>query len=149
MAEKNEARIRSVHERLMREFVQQISESIRDIQQPADENKSDVRKNGPGSGPEIKEGPERPQEEHAGPDKVNEIRSEVASTQSTEILNPDKQSELMEIVRQKSEKFEWELRRMSSLDKKTIESASQKFECDLMDNVRKQLTEKQNTLAHS
>lgn len=149
MAEKNEARIRSVHERLMQEFVQQISESIRDIQQPTDENRSDVRKNGPGSGPQIKEGPGRPQEEHAGPDKVNEIRSEVASTQSAEILNPDKQSELMEIVRQKSEKFERELRRMSSLDKETIESAAQKFECDLMDNVCKQLTEKKNTLAHS
>jgi hypothetical protein len=149
MAEKNEARIRTVHEKLMQEFVRQISESIRDIHHPADDNRSEVRKNGPGFGPEIKEVTARPQEEHAGPDKVNEIRSEVASAQSAEILNPDKQSELMEIVKQKSEKFERKLRRMPSLDKKTIESARQKFECDLMDNVRKQLTEKKNTLAHS
>ena len=33
-------------------------------------------------------------------------RNEVPATQSTQTLNPDKQNELMEIVRRKSEEFE-------------------------------------------
>ena len=48
----------------------------------------------------------------------------------------------MEIVKQRSEKFERELRGLKSLNKNAIESAAQKFKDELMDNVRKQLTEK-------
>jgi len=152
MAKKNEARIRGVHERLLGEFMQQINESIRNIRGPTDEGESDVRKNDSGSDTAIKEVPAPPQEEHSGPDKINEIRNEVAATQppettpSTEILDPNKQSELMEIVRQRSEEFERELHRLPSLDDNAIESAAQKFKGELMENVRKQLTEKKYVL---
>ncbi len=146
MAKKNEMRIDEVYVRHMGEFMRQISEFIRNIQVPADENRSDVRKNDPD--PDSKETRPSLQEEHSGPDKVTEIRREVAAEQSAEtrqsieIRNPDKQKELMEIVKQTSKKFERELRGLKSLNSKAIESATQKFKSDLMDNVRKQLEEK-------
>lgn len=154
MINKNKELIRELHETLMKEFMEQISESISNIQEPIVENKPEVRKNDSGSAAAIKEVPapakEAPasqQEEHSGPDKINEIRNEVAATQSAEILNPDKQSELMEIVKQRSEAFERELRRITFADNNTIESAAQKFKGELMDNVRKQLTEKKYAFA--
>ena len=148
MAAKNEKIIRELHERLMKKFMKQISESISNIQAPLVENKPDVPKNDSGPGP-IEEVPAPPQEEHSGPDKINEIRNEAAATQSVEILNPDKQSELMEIVKQTCEEFERKLRRIASIDSNTkiIESAAQKFKDELMDNVRNQLTEKKYTFA--
>ena len=147
MTDKKEALIRELHERLMKEFTQQISESISNIQEPIVENKPDERKNDSGSAPANKDVPAPLEEEHSGPDKINEIRNEVAATQSAEILNPDKQSELMEIVKQRSEAFERELRRITFADNNTIESAAQKFKGELMDNVRKQLTEKKYAFA--
>ena len=148
MAAKNEKIIRELHERLMKKFMKQISESISNIQAPLVENKPDVPKNDSEPGP-IEEVPPPPQEEHSGPDKINEIRNEAAATQSVEILNPDKQSELMEIVKQTCEEFERKLRRIASIDSNTkiIESAAQKFKDELMDNVRNQLTEKKYTFA--
>ena len=146
MAKKNEIRIDEVYERNMREFMRQISEFIRNIQVPADENMSDVRKNDPDS--DSQETRALLQEEHCGPDKINEIRNEVTAEQSTEtrqtieIRNPDKQKELMEIVKQRVEKFERELRGLKSLNSKAVESAAQKFKSESMDLVRKQLTEK-------
>ena len=126
--------------------MRQISEFIRNIQVPADENMSDVRKNDPDS--DSQETRALLQEEHCGPDKINEIRNEVTAEQSTEtrqtieIRNPDKQKELMEIVKQRVEKFERELRGLKSLNSKAVESAAQKFKSESMDLVRKQLTEK-------
>lgn len=147
MADKNEELIRELHERLMKEFMKQISESISNIREPIVENKTDVRENDSEAAPAIKEVPAPPQEEHSGPDKINEIRNEVAATQSAEPLSPDKQSELMEIVKQRSEEFERELHRIASEDNNTIESEAQKFKDELMDNARKQLTEKKNAFA--
>ena len=146
MAHKNEALVRELHERLMKEFMKQISESISTIQEPIVENKPDVRKNDSGSVPAINEDLAPPVEEHSGPDKINEIRNEVAESQPAELLNPDKQRELMEIVKQRSEEFERELRRIAS-DDITIESAAQKFKDELMDNAHKQLTEKKYAFA--
>jgi hypothetical protein len=148
MAEKKEARIREIHERFLEKFMHQIVESLRNIHGPAGTNESAVGKNDSGPDQSIKEVPTPLQEEHGGPDRINEIRNEVAATQSdetgqpAEILNPDMQCELMEIVRKGSEAFELELRRMPSLDKSVIESAAQKFKDELMDNVRNQLKEK-------
>ena len=148
MAKKNEAMIHEVYERHMRGFKRQINGAIRDINTPTAENMFDVRKTDPGPGPPRNEVPAPLQEEHSGPDKIKEIRNEAAAAklpetrQSIAIRNPDKQKELMEIVRQRSEKFERELRGLKSLNKNAIESAAQKFKCDLIDNVRKRLTEK-------
>jgi flagellar hook-basal body complex protein FliE len=84
--------------------------------------------------------PARLREEHNGPDKINEIRNKVS--RSIKILNPDRQSEMMENVRARNEEFERELHRIISEDNDTIKSAAQKLKDELMDNARKQLTEK-------
>jgi len=141
IADKNEVLIHEFHERLIKEFTKQISESIGNIQEPIVEKKPDVQKDSR-SAQTIKDVPARQQEEHDGPDKINKIRNEVATTQSTEMLNPDKQSEIMEIVKARNEEFERELHRITSEDNNTIKSAAQKFKDELMDNARKQLTEK-------
>jgi len=136
MDNRNEKIIFELHERLMKEFLKQIGELISNIQGPTIESKADVIKDDSRVIPPIEEAL-LPQEDHSGLDKINEIRKEVAVTQSAEILTPDKQSELMEIVRQRSEEFERELRRIAFLDNDTIESSAQKFKDELMDNVSK------------
>jgi hypothetical protein len=145
MVNKNEQQIAKLHERLIKDFIKQIATSIRDIKEPIAENKSMTPKNDGGSAPTV-EKVSTPRQEEEGPDKINEIRSEVAATESAEMLNPDKQIELMEIVKQKSEQFELQVRRMQSMDDNTLETAAQKFKNELMDNVRKQLTEKKYVL---
>ena len=148
MDKKNKVRIDEVYERHMKEFVRQISGAIRDINTPAAEKMVDTRKTDPATPSASEEVPAPLEEEHSGPDKINEIRNEAAAAQLPEtpqsiaIRNPDKQKELMEIVKQRGEKFERELRGLESLSKNAVESAVQKFKDDLMENVRKQLTEK-------
>lgn len=149
MADKNETLIRESHERLMKEFMKEISDSISNIQEPIVENRPDVRENEPGWPPATDGVPAPWQEEHSGPDKLNEIRNEVAATQPTGILNPDKQSELMEIIKQRSEDFERELRRIvTCVDENTIASAAQRFKDELMDNAQKLLTAKEYTFTN-
>src|SRR5687767_2975387 len=112
MTGEKDARICGVHERFMGEFKQQIGDALHDIRGPTDKDESIIRQNNAGSDLSAREVQEPPQEEHGGVDKINEIRNEVAATQSIDsgqsatILNPDKQRELMEIVRQRSEDFE-------------------------------------------
>jgi hypothetical protein len=154
MAKKNENTIDEIHERHMRKFMRQIRGAIRNINMPA-ESLPDVRNADAGPGSTSGETRASIQEEHSGPDKVNEIRNEVVAPQSEEtrqsiaIRNPDKQKALMEIVKKRSEKFEQELRDLKSLNSHAIESAAQKFKSDLMDNVRKQLTESKPRLSSS
>ncbi len=146
MAAKDEKLLQELHETLMKEFMEQIGESIDNIQ-----GNPDTAKNDSGSA-STNESLAPTQEQHYGPDKINEIRNEVATTPSAAILNPDKQSELMEIVRQKSEAFDHELHSLvssnTSADSYTIESAAQRFKGELMNNFRKQLTERNYALAH-
>lgn len=142
MADKNETLIRESHERLMKEFMKEISDSISNIQEPIVENRFDLRENDSGWPPATDGVPSPWQEEHSGPDKINEIRNEVAATQPTGILNPDKQNELMEIIKQRSDEFERELRRIVSVDENTLASAAQKFKDELIDNTHKQLIAK-------
>lgn len=142
MPDQNKQLVRELHEKLMKDFMEQISESISNIQEFIAENTSNLHKNDSGSVAAVKETPAPPQEEHSGPDKINEIRNEVAATQPAVPLNPDKQSELMEIVKQSCEEFERKLHRIVSEDQSTIASAVQKFKDELMDNARKKLTEK-------
>jgi hypothetical protein len=136
---KDEQQIRELHERLITDFMKQLDASINNSKEPITENKSEARSD-IGLTPKTKELPASPQEEYGGPDRINEIRKEVAATRPAEILNPDRQSELMEIVRGRCEEFERELRRMPSLNSNIVESAAQQFKDELMDNVRKQLT---------
>lgn len=146
MADKNETLIHESFERLMKESKKEISDSIGNTQQPIAENGSDVSANDFERPPVTDEVPAPWQEEHSGPDKINEIRNEVAAPLSTGILNPDKQYELMEIIKQRSEDFERELRRIvPSVDANTIASASQQFKDELMENAQKQLTAKKYT----
>lgn len=149
MTDQNKQLVRELHEELMKDFMEQISESISNIQEFIAENTSNAHENESGSvaavketPPPPKETPAPPQEEHSGPDKINEIRNEVAATQPAVPLNPDKQSELMEIVKQSCEEFERKLHHIVSEDQSTIASAVQKFKDELMDNARKKLTEK-------
>lgn len=134
--------IRELHESLMKEFTEQISESISNIQESIAENMPDVHKNDSGSAVAIKESLAPLPEEHSGPDKINEIRNEVAADQLAVPLNPNKQSELMEIVKQSCEEFENKLYRIVSEDHSIIASAVQKFKDELIDNAHKKLTEK-------
>jgi hypothetical protein len=144
MANKNKALILGLHERLMKQFIKQISESISNIHEPITGNKSDSRKD---DALVTTESSALPQE-HSGPDKINEIRNEAAATQSekttqlAQILNPDKQSELMEIVKQKCEEFERELHHLASEDNNVFEEARQKFKDELMGNTHKELAKK-------
>jgi hypothetical protein len=148
MTGEKEAKICGVHERFMGEFKQQIGAALHNIRGPTSEDEFVVRQNNSRSILSVSEVQESLQEEHGGADKINDIRNEVAATQSAEagqsatILDPDKQRELMEIVRQRSEDFERELHRIPSLDYNNIESATQKFKDQLMDDIRRQLMEK-------
>ena len=116
MAKKNEARIDEAYERHMNEFMRQISGAIRDINVPAAENMIDIGKTDPAPGSGSNDVPAPLEAEHSGPDRLNEIRNEAAAVQLPEtrqsiaIRSPDKQRELMEIVKQRSEKFEHESR---------------------------------------
>ena len=102
---KNEKLISKLHERLMNKFMKQISKSINKIQKPIVDIKPNVSKYDPS------------REEHGGPDKINDIRHEVTATQPPGALNPDKQNELMEIVKRRYEEFERELHHIASEDK--------------------------------
>jgi hypothetical protein len=149
MADKNETLIHESHERLIKEFMKEISDLISNIQEPIAENGPDVSANDFGRPPATDEVPAPCQEEHSGPDKINEIRNEVAATQSTGILNPDKQTELMEIIKRRSEDFERELRRIvPTVDANTIASGAKQFKDELMDNAQKQLRAKKYTFTN-
>ena len=148
MARQPEERIRELHERLMRESLKQIDESIhvhdtRDIPEAAPPNISAPVPT------IIKDEVSTPaQNEHSGPDKINDIRNEVAANQPAATLNPDRQSKLMEILKQRSEEFERESHTIGSADHNMIESAAQKFKNELLDNVRRQLAEDKYVLEH-
>jgi len=82
-------------------------------------------------------------DEPNGPDKVNKIRDQVATTQPTRlVLNPDKQVALMQIIKSGSEAFERELRRAKSVTNSTITTEVQKFNEDLMNITEMLLTRK-------
>lgn len=134
MACKNENKIRELHEKVMKEFVNQIDESISSIPIPIVEYRDRLFEDDATANEALGE------EEHSGPDKIYKIRNEAAATQLIQTLNPDEQLELMEIVKQKSEEFECELRCIPFVDIETFESSTRKFKEELMHNVHNQLT---------
>ena len=144
MAYKDEKRIRELHKKLMKGFMKQIDESISNIQRHMVGIKDHALKDD--SAALSTKGASRVEQDHSGPDKINEIRNEAAATQLMQTLNPDEQRELMEIVKHRSEEFEGELHRMPLLDIDTIKSSTQKFKDELMDNVHNRLTQMKHAL---
>jgi hypothetical protein len=90
-----------------------------------------------------------------GPDKINDIRNKVAKTPEVVrippggILDPDRQSELLEIIKQRSDGFERLLQRAKKQGIKNIETVAQKFRDELLHHVRARLREKNYMFNHS
>ena len=78
---------------------------------------------------------------------INVIRNKVVAPEPLVILNPDKQKELLEILKQGYEEFQHELRGILSDDDSRTEPAKQKFKEELMASTQKQLAEKKHALA--
>ena len=121
--------------------MKQITKSITKIEGPIGEIRPDIHKDAREPGTKVRGSPEPPREEHGGPDKNNDIRNEVADTQPSEVLNPDLQRELMEIVKRRCDEFERELHHITPDDQETVQHATQKFKDELLDNARKKLTQ--------
>ena len=143
MAVKDKNKVNELHVKRMKESMQQIDESIRTgLHEPLEE------KTPPTYGEAYKDPPatevpaEVPREEGASsPDKVNEIRNQVSTARASVITDPDVQTELMDIIKQRCDAFEKEINQFVS-DKKGVEAALQRFKDELMNNVRQQLTKK-------
>jgi len=141
MPGKNKDLIRERHDKFMKESMQQIDESIRTglfepVAEKAPGTYGDAYKN-----PPVIEAPPVAPPEEPGPDKVNEIRNKVAAAEAPVITDPDVQTELMEIIKHRSEAFEKEIRLLVQ-DKNKVDAAAQRFKDELLNNVRQQLTKK-------
>jgi hypothetical protein len=140
MRDKSDDSIDEMHERLLKESMQQIDDSINHLNDPISTGNVEI--------PEPDSLPRAPQQKatqppngrSTTPDKVNEIRNQVAVTQP--LMSKDKQSKLMNIAEQKSEQFKKELQEKESLDKEAIERAAQKFQNQLLEYIRHELIQK-------
>ena len=113
MNEKKETLIRRLHESLMKKFMDRIGESISDIQLTVSNTKGDHdHTNGADPDPEG--------QELDSPDMINVIRNKVTA-EALVILNPDKQKELLEILKQGYEEFKHLLRGIVSEDNSRAE----------------------------
>ena len=138
MNEKKETLIRRLHESLMKKFMDRIGESISDIQLTVSNTKGDHdHTNGADPDPEG--------QELDSPDMINVIRNKVTA-EALVILNPDKQKELLDILKQGYEEFKHLLRGIVSEDNSRANLATQKFKDELMANAQKQLAEKSHAL---
>ena len=142
MPGKNKNLTRELHEKFMKESMQQIDESIGTVRfetvaEKVPSTYGDVDRN-----PPVNEAPPvAPPEETRNPDRINEIRNSVAADETPVITDPDVQTELMEIIKQKCEAFEKEIR-LFVPDKNRVAAALQQFEDELMNHVRQQLIKK-------
>jgi hypothetical protein len=139
MNEKKETLIRELHERLMTKFMDRIGESIGGIQMVADTKADDDRTKGADPDPQG--------QELDSPDMINVIRHKVTDAEDLVILDPDKQKELLEILKQGYEEFQHLLRGIVSQDNSRSKLATQKFKDELMANTQRQLAEKRHTFA--
>jgi hypothetical protein len=139
MNEKKETLIRELHERLMTKFMDRIGESIGGIQMVADTKADDDRTKGADPDPQG--------QELDSPDMINVIRHKVTDAEDLVILDPDKQKELLEILKQGYEEFQHLLRGIVSEDNSRSKLATQKFKDELMANTQRQLAEKRHTFA--
>ena len=140
MNEKKETLILRLHQSLMNKFMDRIGESISGIQMGAADTKADHART-------IATDPDSPEQEVNSPDVINEIRHKVSATQAFVILNPDKQNELLEILKQGYEEFKHLLRGIVSEDNSRAEDATQKFKDELMANTQNQLAEKSHAFS--
>jgi len=139
MNEKKETLIRELHKRLMTKFMDRIGESIGGIQMVADTKADDDRTKGADPDPQG--------QELDSPDMINVIRHKVTDAEDLVILDPDKQKELLEILKQGYEEFQHLLRGIVSGDNSRSKLATQKFKDELMANTQRQLAEKRHTFA--
>lgn len=143
MPVKNKNKVSELHVKRMKESMQQIGESIRTgLHEPLAEKTPPTYGEAYKDPPATEATPEAPPaEEVNNPDKVNEIRNQVSTAQASVITDPDVQTELMDIIKQRCEAFEKEINQFVS-DKNRVEAALQRFKDELMSNVREQLTKK-------
>jgi hypothetical protein len=139
MKEKKETLIRGLHERLMKKFMDRIGESISGIQMAAANTKGGRARTDTAD-------PDPQGQDLDSPDMINVIRNKV-SAEALLILNPDKQNELLEILKQGYEEFQHELRGIVSEDDSRAELAIQKFKDELMTNTQNQLAEKSHAFS--
>jgi hypothetical protein len=139
MNEKKETLIRELHERLMKKFMDRTGESISGIQMAVANTKG-------GHGHTDATDPDPQGQDLDSPDMINVIRNRVAA-EALVILNPDKQKELLEILKQGYEEFLQELRDIVSEDDNLAELATQKFKDELMANTQNQLAEKSHAFS--
>ena len=140
MNKKKETLIHGLHERLMKTFMDRIVESISGIQiQMADTKGDDDRATAADPDPQG--------QELESPDMINVIRNKVVAADALVILNPDKQKELFEILKQGYEDFQHELRGIVTQDDSHADLAIQKFKDELMANTQKLLAEKSHAFA--
>jgi hypothetical protein len=140
MNETTEISILELHERLMKKFMDRIAECVAGLHVAVEGTKTDD----PGTKVAV---PETPGQQMASPDKLNVIRHQVAADKDLVILNPDKQKELLEILKQGYEEFQHLLRGIVSQDNSRSKLATQKFKDELMANTQRQLAEKRHTFA--
>ena len=138
MNEKKETLIRRLHESLMKKFMDRIGESINDIQLTVSNTKGDHDHTNVAD-------PDPQGQELESPDMINVIRNKVTA-EALVILNPDKQKELLDILKQGYEEFKHLLRGIVSEDNSRAEHATQKFKDELIANAQKQLAEKSHAL---
>jgi len=116
-----------------------IGESISDIQLTVSNTKGDHdHTNGADPDPEG--------QELDSPDMINVIRNKVTA-EALVILNPDKQKELLDILKQGYEEFKHLLRGIVSEDNSRANLATQKFKDEILFKTQKQLAEKKHALA--
>lgn len=141
MKKRKDILIRDLHERLITKFTDRIGKSISNIQLPVANNKADD--------PDTTKTPQdEPRQEINSPDKINEIRNKVAAEQTLQILNPDKQNELLEILNQGYEEFVHKLREIVPEGSSRAKRATEKFKDELMINTQYQLAEKKHSFAN-
>jgi hypothetical protein len=139
MKEKEETLIRELHERLMKKFMDPIGESISGIQMAVANTKGGHDRTNSAD-------PDPQGQDLDSPDMINVIRNKVAAD-ALVILNPDKQKELLEILKKGYEEFQHELRGIISEDDSRAELAKQKFKDELMANTQNQLAEKSHAFS--
>jgi hypothetical protein len=139
MNEKKETLIRELHERLMKKCMDRTGESINGIQMAVANTKGARDKTNTAD-------PDPQGQDLDSPDMINVIRNKVAA-EALVILNPDKQKELLEILKQGYEEFLHELRDIVSEDDNLAELATQKFKDELMANTQSQLAEKSHAFS--
>lgn len=135
MKRKKATLIRQLHVRIMKKFKDRIGESINQIEVApelsVDENADD---------------PELAGQDVNSLDKINALRHKVAASQDLVITNPDKQKELLDILKKAYQEFRRELRNMMPGDNRSSGRSTEKFKEELLTHAKNKLAEKKHSL---